>query len=169
MSWRALQLYLVIAGSLAVAWVASRALRDVFIDFARVTNESMLPYLKPGQRLVINRLSPCLRLPFSRSPLACDSCQPGRAYVFRYPGRAAQRLVKFSVTKEEFSAGTARIASGDIISFTPREPARGAAGDAGLPVCYFVGSNGERSVDSRDFGPVPAPEVEGRVIYPQNK
>ncbi|MFZ5631148.1 MAG: S26 family signal peptidase [Spirochaetota bacterium] len=166
MSRRWLQLYLVVAVSLGVAWIFSRIARDMLIDFARVTNESMLPYLAPGQRLVISRLSPCLHLPFRHRGVACQACDPGSAYVFRPPGRGGPRLVKFAVSKEEFDAGSARISSGDIISFTPRTPAESQLPETGRPVCYFVGSNGERSVDSRHFGPVPADEVEGRVVYP---
>ncbi len=163
---RLLPLYLVIAASLGVSWLMSRIARDVFIDFARVTNESMLPHLNPGQRLLISRLSPCLHLPFIQRGFACNPCTPGNAYVFRYPGRSEHRLVKFAVTKEEFHSGSARIFSGDIISFTPRTPALTQPVEVGRSVCYFVGSNGERSIDSRDFGPVPAEDVEGRVIYP---
>jgi hypothetical protein len=166
MSRRWLQVYLVVAASLGVAWLLSRIARDVLVDFARVTNESMLPYLTPGQRLVISRLSPCLHLPFMQRGVACEPCTPGNAYVFRYPGRSEQRLVKFALSKEEFHSGSARIASGDIISFTPRAAAASEQAETHRPVCYFVGSNGERSVDSRDFGPVPADEVEGRVVYP---
>ncbi|GAB4439562.1 MAG: hypothetical protein OHK0011_22130 [Turneriella sp.] len=169
MSRRYLQVYLVVAASLGVAWLISRIARDVLVDFARVTNESMLPYLLPGQRLVISRLSPCLHLPFMRRGVACGPCNPGDVYVFRLTERSEQRLVKFAVTKEEFDSGSARIASGDIISFTPRTAALSQPPETGRPVCYFVGSNGERSVDSRDFGPVPADAVEGRVVYPQHR
>ena len=166
MSRRLLQVYLVVAASLGLAWLLSRIARDVLIDFARVANESMLPHLSPGQRLVISRLSPCLHLPFMQRGVACSPCAPGNAYVFRYPGRSEQRLVKFAVSKEEFDSGSARISSGDIISFTPRTPALSNPAETGRLTCYFVGSNGERSIDSRDFGPVPADEVEGRVVYP---
>lgn len=169
MSRRSLQVYFVVVAALCAAWLLSRILRDVFIDVARVTNESMLPYLVPGQKLVISRLSPCLHLPFMQRGVACGPCNPGDAYVFRLPGRGEQRLVKFAVSKEEFDSGSARIASGDIISFTPRTAAVSQLPETGRPVCYFVGSNGERSVDSRDFGPVPADAVEGRVVYPQHR
>lgn len=166
MSRRKLSLYVVVAASLAVAWLISRSVRDVLLDFTRVTNESMLPYLKPGQVLVISRLSPCLHLPLVGQALICEPCKPGEAYVFRHPRQKGQRLVKFAVAKSEFDSGSARIASGDIISFTPRAAAASQQAETHRPVCYFVGSNAERSVDSRDFGPVPADEVEGRVVYP---
>lgn len=166
MSRRWLQVYSVVAASLGVAWLISRVARDVLVDVARVTNESMLPYLVPGELLVISRLSPCFHLPFTQRGVACESCVPGRAYVFRHPGGTGQRLVKFAVSKEEFASGNARIASGDIISFTPRMPALSDPAETGRLVCYFVGSNGDRSVDSRDFGPVAVEEVEGRVLYP---
>ena len=39
---------LVVFLSLAGAWLLARILKDSVIDLARVTNESMLPYLKPG-------------------------------------------------------------------------------------------------------------------------
>jgi len=159
-------LYLVVAAAIGLAWLISRIARDVFVDFARVTNESMLPYLVPGQRLVISRLSPCLHLPFVQRGVACKPCAPGSAYVFRHPVGNGQRLVKFAVTKEEFYSGSARILKGDIISFTPRTPTPSDPAETGRLLCYFVGSNGERSIDSRDFGPVPADEVEGRVVYP---
>jgi hypothetical protein len=41
----------VVCLSLLGAWLLARTLKDSLFDLARVTNESMLPYLQPGQRV----------------------------------------------------------------------------------------------------------------------
>lgn len=159
----------VVLFSLCIAWLFSRIVRDSLMDVARVTNESMLPYLAPGTRLVISRLSPCAHLPLSGKAIFCRPCEPGQAYVFWDPQQPQRRLVKFAIAKEEFTKGSARVASGDIISFTPRAPKAAFPVEQAMletPLCYFIGSNSDNSVDSRDFGPVAAENVAGKVIYP---
>lgn len=158
----------VVVVSLCLAWLISRIVRDTLIDVARVTNQSMLPYLSPGKRLAISRLSPCIHLPLSSKAFFCKPCEPGKAYVFDDPQQPQRKLVKFAVSKEEFTTGVARLESGDIISFTPRAPATAFPAQQTMleHFCYFIGSNSENSIDSRHFGPVAADRVAGKVIYP---
>lgn len=163
--------FLIVTIALATAWLLARTLRDAVFDITRVSNESMLPYLSPGAVLVTSRSAPCLHLPFVRRGFFCEPCEPGEVYVFRHPQRHAQKLVKFAVSPAEFLRGTARTKSGDIIWFTERIQTHQSTAKPTMPVtetpqCFFIGSNSARSVDSRDFGPVSAELVEGRVVYP---
>lgn len=164
--------FLIVAVSLAAAWLLARTLRDAVFDITRVSSESMLPYLEPGAVLVTSRSAPCVHLPFVRKGIFCTPCEPGEAYVFRHPRQHAQKLVKFAVSPAEFLDGKARTKSGDIIWFTERIQTRQSTATPTMPVtempqCFFIGSNSARSVDSRDFGPVAAELVEGRVVYPR--
>lgn len=139
--------------SVTGGWLIVQTLKTSVIDFARVTNESMLPYLRPQQLLVIAKTAPCVRNPLAGQAMWCRACETGRAYVFKDPRNASRKLVKFAV------------AAPAIIWFT--QGAAGAlnpSGDEGF--CYFEGSNCEQSVDSRHFGPVRLGEILGKVIYP---
>jgi signal peptidase I len=146
--------FAVVLFSILVCWLAVFLLRQSVFDLARVTNVSMEPRLKPGSWLLVSKLSPCLKVPFSRVVFACTPCEPGEVYVFRHPENPGQKLVKL-----------ARPFSGDIIWFT------GEAAEKGKTMreseaCYFEGANREHSIDSRHFGPVPFAQIEGRVIWP---
>lgn len=161
--------YFIIAATLVLGLAITHAIRKTLFDFVRVANESMLPYLVPGQAVVLARFAPCIHLPFPETGVFCSPCTPGRAYVFRHPKNAEHRLIKFAVSEEQFRRGSAQLQTGDIISFTVQAapslvPETGL--HSGAPACYFVGSNAEHSVDSRNFGAVPAASVEGLVIFP---
>lgn len=167
---RHLHLIPVVLTSLAGGWLLVHSLKTSLVDFARVTNESMLPYLRPQQILVIAKTTPCLRNPLSGQALWCTECEAGKAYVFRDPRLPARKLVKFALAAPSGVEGKANAAHGDsprrdIIWFT-----HGAAGtlkpSGGDGFCYFEGSNREQSVDSRHFGPVRVAEILGKVIYP---
>lgn len=161
-----LRLPLVVLMSLFGGWLLVHSLKTGLMDFARVTNESMLPYLKPQQLLVILKTNPCLRNPLSGQALWCRSCETGKAYVFRDPRAPGRKLVKFAMASPPADAPRAADLRRDIIWFT-----QGAAGAlnprSGDGFCYFEGSNREQSVDSRHFGAVPVGEILGKVIYPQ--
>ncbi len=160
--------------ALIVAWFIARTIKDSVVDVARITNESMLPYLWPGQRVLISRLSPCLHMPVSGKSVACRPCEAGKAYIFMHPQTAGMKLVKFAV---DFPAARRdAILRRDIMWFTEGErtllsAAAVATQNASYTMnrdnaCFFVGSNAEISVDSRHFGPVPLEMVLGRIVYP---
>lgn len=163
---------LVVFLSLAGAWLLARFLKDSVIDLARVTNESMLPYLKPGQRVVLSRIAPCLHLPFSSAVFWCRPCEVGSAYVFRHPHKANVRLIKFAAPFQKEADALRR----DIMWFTDGNRASVATGSTlaqretvmtEQTACFFVGSNRDISVDSRQFGAVPLELVQGKVVYPE--
>jgi signal peptidase I len=162
---------LVVLISLAAAWVLARLIKDSVIDVSRVSNESMLPYLQPGQRVLLSRLTPCLHLPFTGQSFWCRPCEVGQAYVFRHPHKTNMRLIKFAAA---FRADTDSLRR-DIMWFTDGNRASLATGSRAAPhdvkmteqnACFFVGSNTDVSVDSRQFGPVPLELVQGKVLYP---
>lgn len=147
--------FVIVFFSIAACWLAVFFLRQSVFDVARVTNISMEPHLKPGSWVLISKMSPCLKVPFSQIVLACGPCEPGSAYVFRHPEIPGQKLVKL-----------ARRFSRDIIWFTGEAAEKGKAMQEG-EACYFEGANREHSLDSRHFGPVPFARIEGRVIWPK--
>lgn len=154
--------------SLAAAWLLAYVIKETIVDIARVSNESMLPYLRPGQRVVLSRFAPCLHLPGAATGFACRPCVAGRAYVFRHPHKKNLRLVKFAAA---FADAVPKLRR-DIMWFTDGKPDRVAA-EVTLPMplhahnaCFFVGSNTAVSVDSRQFGAVPLELIEGEVIWP---
>jgi signal peptidase I len=155
--------FAVVCISLGLALGLAKTTKDTFFDVARISNESMLPYLRPGQFVVILKTNPCFRLPFFGAPIACSPCELNRAYVFRHPRHTEQRLVKFAGDHIQLK-GDQGLIRRDIIWFTERP-----AGRQGSEQCYFLGSNQEKSVDSRQFGPVSVGLVEGMIIYPPTK
>jgi signal peptidase I len=156
---RHLRLASVVAVSAGAAWLLVQLFRFSFMDFARVSNESMLPHLKPGQIIVISKLTPCLRLPFTSVRFFCRPCETGRAYLFAHPSRPWQRLVKFATDPQDMPRRR------DIIWFT--QGAEHRAQSSGATSCYFEGSNREGSIDSRHFGRVPLEKIDGKIIYPR--
>ena len=162
--------------SVAAGWLLVHAVKFSLVDFARVTNESMLPYLRPQQILVINKTAPCLRNPLSGQALWCRACEAGKAYVFYDPRMPSRKLVKFALNapaatrpaRVENDPNASRLGrfQRDIIWFTQGSTsALKPSGNDGF--CYFEGSNREQSVDSRHFGAVPVGEILGKVIYPR--
>jgi hypothetical protein len=131
----------------------------------------MLPYLQPGQRVLLSRLTPCLHLPFTGQSFWCRPCEVGKVYVFRHPHKANMRLIKFAAAFRPAGDALRR----DIMWFTDGNRASLATGSSTAPhdakmteqnACFFVGSNTDVSVDSRQFGPVPLELVQGKVLYP---
>lgn len=146
----------VIFAALASGWFIVHAIKTSIVDIARVTNVSMLPYLKPQQLIAFARTTPCWREPVSGAPLWCAACEIGQAYVLEDPRAPERKLVKFAVHREDLD---------DVNWFTQSERAGLKPSDGGK-FCYFAGSNREYSVDSRHFGPVPVNKILGRVIFP---
>jgi signal peptidase I len=163
---RYLRLAAVVSISIVVGWIFVRAVQFSIVDFARVANESMLPYLKPGQIILINKFKPCLKLPFTELRFFCGPCTVGRAYLFPHPAHPRQKLVKFAAAVPR-ETKTSRLQR-DIIWFTHGAPLTAqSASVAGT--CYFEGSNRENSIDSRQFGAIPLEKIEGEIIYPHIK
>ncbi len=156
---RHLRLASVVAVSIGAAWLLVQVFRFSVLDFARVSNESMLPHLKPGQIIVISKLAPCLKLPFTGIRVFCRPCESGRAYLFTHPARPGQRLVKFATEPQDSALRR------DIIWFT--QGAETQAQSLSATSCYFEGSNRENSIDSRHFGRVPLDKIDGKIIYPR--
>lgn len=165
-----LRLIAVLAVTILTAYALVMTVKTSVVDFARVSNESMLPYLTPYQLLIIAKFSPCVRLPLIHRPLWCGSCEKGHAYVLEDPRKPGRQLVKFAV--DDGTAGEQRATpqllkqlTGDIIWFTQSKAAAVKPGAAAQ--CRFEGSNREHSVDSRHFGPVPVERVLGKVVFPR--
>ncbi len=158
----------VVIVSLFAAWFVARLCKDSLFDIARVTNESMLPFLRPGQRVLLSRVVPCLHLPLTGMSFACRPCEPGSAYVFRHPAKKNIRLIKFAAPFDTASTELRR----DIMWFTDGNAATVATGAVvskpmtAQNACFFLGSNSSVSVDSRQFGPVPLELIEGKVLLP---
>lgn len=140
---------LTVGATTAICITVVHACKHSVIDTYRVTNESMLPYLKPRASVVIIKTSPCMKIPFTEIRFGCGACEAGRAYVFRNPQNPGQKLVKFARNN---------LFTRDLGPHPSKaDPDRS---------CYFEGSNKEHSVDSRHFGAVSFENVEGKVIYP---
>lgn len=138
-------------------------LHESVVGVSRVQNESMLPYLKPGDWVLYIKWQPCVRIPFTQVAFACSPCVVGHAYIFAEPKHRRHKLVKFAAAEIENrqSADYKR----DIISFTQHK-----AMSAHAPLvnsCYFLGGNLENSIDSRSFGRIPLDAIEGEVVYPR--
>lgn len=154
---------LIVATTVAGGWLLVAALRFSVFDIARVSNESMLPFLKPGQIIFVNKLRPCLKLPFTGIRFFCSPCETGRVYLFPNPLKPAQKLVKFATAP--YAGTTLPEIRRDIIWFTDGfEPIAQSGSDKAS--CYFEGSNREHSIDSRQFGAVPLEKIYGKVVYP---
>lgn len=174
-----LRLTPVVLASLAGGWLIVHTLKTSVIDFARVTNESMLPHLRPRQILAISKANPCLRNPLTGRALWCSACEAGKAYVFYDPRMPSRKLVKFALNAPaatrpvselqrdlHLPQANANHANSSLIWFT--QGSAGALKPSGNDgFCYFEGSNREQSVDSRHFGAVPVGEILGKVIYPR--
>lgn len=162
-----LRLTAIVFVTLIIAFLTVRALQNSVFDVVRIKNESMLPYLKPGQVVLISKLSPCAKLPFVNISFACSPCEIGHAYIFKHPLVRDQNLVKFAIpAPKTYADALNSTIKRDIIWFTQGAP------DKGLTVqrdraCYFAGSNQEHSIDSRHFGPVPWENILGKVIFPR--
>ena len=155
--WRRAQLALVVV----IAWLV---VRDSVADVNRVSSESMTPTLIPGDRILVDRLSYGLRLPF----------QSGWFVEWSYPEKGdivvcadpsdGSRLVKrvVAVAGDQLEMRDGRL-------WVNGESKGDAPGTDLLPIVvpsrhYFVlGDNRGCSVDSRCFGFVSHDKIAGRV------
>lgn len=143
---------MIVGATTAVCITAVHACKHSVIDTYHVTNESMLPYLKPGSSVVIAKTSPCFRIPFTAVRFGCAACETGRAYVFANPQNSGQKLIKFAMPVDN--------------NLFTRELKPHASKPGADRSCYFEGSNTDKSIDSRHFGAVSFERIEGKVIYP---
>lgn len=116
----------------------------------RVSSASMTPTLRPGDRVLVNRLAYGLRLPFQRGWLLAEWGGPrkGDVIVFASP-LDGKRLVK-------------------RVSGVPGDRVECPAGRVWVvpPRRYFVtGDNSGQSLDSRSFGWVARARIYGRVMF----
>lgn len=127
----------VLAGVWALVGFLNRALRDV-------TGPSMLPTLRPGDRILVLPVPPRL-------------LRRGDVVVVRDPRRPDRETVK-------------RVAGlpGQRIRPPPAPPTRPTTRDAVIDVpeghLLVLGDNPALSTDSRAFGPVPTSHLVGRVV-----
>jgi len=98
MSLGALKIALIVAGGAAII---VHAIHSSLIGAFAIRNESMLPYLKPHDGIVILKTSPCIKIPFTEKRWGCTPCETGRAYVFRHPQQKNERLVKFATATKD--------------------------------------------------------------------
>lgn len=101
------------------------------------------------RRLLVSgdSMSPTLRHGDRLLAVACRAARPGDVVAFRHPRRPGMIAVKRVVRA--------------IPAAAPSGPWRRAA----VAAYEVAGDNTARSTDSRDFGPVPAAAVLGRVVW----
>jgi len=153
---------------LAVAVAVSLALvffvvRPFFVEAFLITSNSMAPTLRPGDRVLANKLT----YRFS---------DPGRGDVVAFEGSAddgqtgqvlVKRVVATSGDTVEFRDGTLRI-NGELYkepyievgspSGKTQEPLKVPEGSV-----FVMGDNRVASMDSRDYGPIPISSLRGNV------
>lgn len=144
-SGRGLSLGLAIAAILLLALAAREFAFDGFV----VRGDSMNPGLRDGEVVFYSKLAYGLKGPFSRYILRWAQPEPGDVVVALRP-----------------DSGTAVVKR---VAGLSREP-----GPSGEPRIELVGDNYYRSVDSRDFGPVPMNNIVGKVLrfprfYPRSR
>lgn len=129
------------------------AVRQHQVASFRIPSASMAPTLQPGDVLFADKRYNC--------PGCKQRVQRGDIAIFTYPNDRTQLYVKRIVGLP-----------GDRLSVTHgqvRLLADGAAAEAGTVVTvppgqvYVMGDNVQASIDSRQFGTVPLPDVVGRV------
>jgi signal peptidase I len=165
--------------SIVVALALAMVIRAFAIQAFKIPTGSMLPTLKVGDLIMVNKLVYGARVPFTddmRLP-AYGAMKRGDVVVFIYPEDPKKafikRLVGFPGEKVQIKDGTI------YINDTPlMDPlfnrfyyySRGDLMDSGAPVVvpkesYFVlGDNSASSKDSRYWGFVPQKNVLGKAI-----
>jgi len=145
--------------TVAVATILAWLTAHYLVQVGLVNHNSMFPTLEPGERIVINVLSPRYRLP-----------ERGEIVVFVDPRGIEDLLVKRVVG---LPGDTVEIRGGVLIvngePFPEAPTVQPQAEDRGPVVVpegslYVMGDNRPVSLDSRDFGPIPAGSVKGIAV-----
>lgn len=120
----------------------------------QVPTGSMTPTLSPGDRIVVDLVSPRARDPRPGDVVVADL--DGRAIAKRVAGVAGQRVA--------VAADGAVTADGRLVAH-PADRAR-PAGEWTVPdgAVFLLGDALDASVDSRHHGSVPVDDVVGRVV-----
>ena len=143
----------------AVAWALLTFVGQVF----RIQGASMAPALRSGERVLVDKLSMRFAPP-----------RRGDVVVFRDPGASGVVLVKRILA---LPGETVRY-SGDQVLVVADDPCARLDGPGVVertlgPDEYFaLGDNRGRSSDSRQWGPLPAATIMGRVrwrVYPPRR
>jgi signal peptidase I len=142
---------LAVAAGGAVA--AALVITDFFLNYSvvRVFGESMLPAVKPGDRLVIHRTR------YSRLHV-------GMIAVVRPPGDGASRRRTLRLTGAPFSFAVKRVCAiaGDEVPAAMRAAARGM--DTVPPRMLLVSADNPLGNDSRQWGLVGEDRVLGTMV-----
>jgi signal peptidase I len=156
-AWRTRRRYL--AGALAVGALAAVALavRRARLEPMLVKGGSMRPTLEPGQRIAV---APLDRPPARGDLVVLERPRDGRLEVVK-------RVVGLPGERVRLVAG--RLEVDGLAVAEPYLGGGGAGGDLELelgPAQYLVlGDHRAASTDGRDFGPVPADALVGRVRF----
>jgi signal peptidase I len=141
--------------------LALGALRLWVIEPVHVTSDSMVPAVHPGAYALV-----------LTTPSARDELSPDDLVVFESPDDGATNLKRVIALAGQDVAirdavvyvdGAERLEPGidpSAIDGTYFGPQRVPPGSV-----FVLGDNREASVDSRDYGPVPADRVRGRVLF----
>lgn len=117
------------------AFLAAIIAKCFLFDFVIVNGRSMLPAIRPGRVLLVNRLAYGLRLPGANAYL-CRWRLPRKGDVVIFIAPGGSMAVK--------RCGGVDPASGRTF--------------------FALGDNDLESYDSRSYGPVPADRIVGRVV-----
>ena len=143
------------------AFLAAIIAKCLLFDFVIVNGRSMLPAIRPGRVLLVNRLAYGLRLPGTDT------------YLVRWRLPREGDVVIF-ITPEGSTAvkrcGVVALKDGAVIGATPPLVATplpmAMPSERASPAWTFFarGDNDLESYDSRSYGPVPADRIVGKVV-----
>lgn len=125
----------------------------------RVDGESMLPSLKPGEFIVVNRLA-----------YKFDDPERGDVIVFHFPRDPKQEFIKRVIglpgDNVKISRGVVFINGVELAEDYITAPA-GYQGEWVVPASeiFVMGDNRNNSSDSRDWGSVPYEDIIGKAVF----
>ena len=137
-----------LGAALALAFAAALGMKCFLFDFMIAEGRSMLPGIKPGSLLLVNRAAYGLRLPGAGGYcIRWGLPSPGDVVVFYTPqGNMAVKRCAGLIPEEAAPA-------------TENRP-----GSAAVKRFFAQGDNGLESFDSRSYGPIPVDRILGKVV-----